>query len=35
MNFLKDLVFSKEFLKGLLIGLGIMSVAYGISHLVN
>lgn len=33
--FLKDLVFSREFGKGILIGLGIMAVAVVISHLVN
>jgi hypothetical protein len=35
MNFLKDLVFSREFRKGLFIGLGVMVVAYSVSWLVN
>lgn len=33
--FLKELVVSREFLTGILIGGGIMSVAYGVSWLVN
>jgi len=35
ISFLKDLVLSREFAKGLLIGGGIMTVVVGISYLVN
>lgn len=35
ISFLKDLVFSREFGKGLLIGGGIMTVAVALSYLAN
>lgn len=35
LSFVKDLVFSREFLKGLLIGLTVMAVAVGVHWLVN
>ena len=35
VSFVKDLVFSREFLKGLLIGLAVMGVAVGVHWLVN
>jgi hypothetical protein len=35
ISFLKDLVFSKEFGKGLLIGGSIMAVAVVVSYLLN
>lgn len=34
-KFLKDLVFSKEFLKGIIIGTGIMAASGVISFLAN
>ena len=35
VSFVKDLVFSREFFKGLLIGLTVMAVAVGFHWLVN
>lgn len=35
LTFVKDLVFSREFFKGLLIGSAVMAAAVGVHWLVN